>query len=97
MKKQKKSDAQIRIDERVAEIESWGILTLMSRMKEAFLHDLERDRRTLASFWVGKYEDSSLQLMDKLINAFENKYNEEFIKIYNQVEAEYEKRKESKI
>ena len=80
----KKSDSQILADRYIEEIESWGILTLMTKMKDSYLRQLDKEREAILTFQTQPYEDSPLQNHDRVRNAFERKYQEEFAKIYNQ-------------
>ena len=84
--KSKKTNSQIVADKYIQEIESWGILTLMTKMKDSYLRKLDQDRDVLLAFQTQPYEDSPLQNHDRVRNAFERKYQEEFSKIYNQLE-----------
>lgn len=74
------------------EIDSWGILTLMTKMKDAYVARLDRERDVLLTFQTQNYEDSPLQNLDKIKVAFLAKYDEEFRKIYYQKEKEYDQK-----
>lgn len=71
------------------DLESWGILTLMTRMKDHFLYCLDKERSTIMRYQLQPYEDSPLQFLDLYREAFERKFSEEFEKIYNEKENEY--------
>jgi len=88
MKKVKKTDSQILTEKSVKEIESWGILTLMSRMKDVYLAKLDLHRSSIAGFQTQNYKDSPLENIDIIRRAFEQKYDEEFRKIYDRMVAE---------
>ncbi len=85
MKKDKKTDSQILTEKSIKEIESWGILTLMTRMKDVYLTKLDLHRSSIVGFQTQPYKDSPLENVDKIRDAFERKYNEEFGKIYKQL------------
>jgi hypothetical protein len=86
MKKDKKTDSQILTEKSIKEIESWGILTLMTRMRDVYLAKLDLHRSSIAGFQTQNYKDSPLENIDRIRGAFERKYNEEFSKIYRQLE-----------
>ena len=87
----KKTDSQILTEKSVKEIESWGILTLMTRMKDVYLTRLDLHRSSIAGFQTQNYKDSPLENIDKIRGAFEKKYKEEFGKIYKELEDRYER------
>lgn len=88
MKKVKRTDSQILTDKSVKEIESWGILTLMTRMKDVYLAKLDSHRSSIAGFQTQNYKDSPLENIDIIRRTFERKYDEEFRKIYDRIVAE---------
>lgn len=81
----KRSDSQILADKYIEDIESWGILTLMTKMKDVYMRKLDRERDIILGFQTQNYNDSPLENLDKVRDAFERKYQEEFTKIYNQI------------
>jgi hypothetical protein len=81
----KRSDSQILADKYIKDIESWGILTLMTKMKDVYMRKLDRERDIILGFQTQNYNDSPLENLDKVRDAFERKYQEEFTKIYNQI------------
>lgn len=83
-------DHQYAIKKTLKDIESWGILTLMCRMYDTYIHSLDKQRHTIAAFQTQPYKDSPLENIDKLKVAFVKKYREEFNKIYNQKKEEHE-------
>ena len=89
-------DSQYAINKAIKDVESWGILTLMCQMFDTYIHSLDNQRDTIAAFQTQPYKDSPLENIDRLKAAFEAKYDEEFTKIYNQKEKEYEQQKASK-
>ena len=93
MSKTKKSDNQILTEKTLVEVDSWGILTLMSRMKDVYIQRLNKERDILAGWHTWSYRDSSLENLDLFKWKFEAVYNREFKKIYEELERQYESTK----
>jgi len=72
------------------DVKSWGILTLMTRMKSSFVYNIERHRDIIRGYQTQGYENSPLQNLDKYLEAFEETYHREFTKIYNQIAEKHE-------
>jgi hypothetical protein len=88
MKKNKtpKSESRIKADRYIKEIESWGILTLMTKMKDEYVRQLDKERAVLFTYQTQSYEDSPLMNLDHIRHAFEKKFAQEFGKIYKALE-----------
>lgn len=54
-------------------------------MKDVYMRKLDRERDIILGFQTQNYNDSPLENLDKVRDAFERKYQEEFTKIYNQI------------
>jgi hypothetical protein len=78
------------IEKYIDDVKSWGILTLMTKMKNSYLRKLEKDRDVICGYQTQDYENSPLQNLDRYIQAFEETYHREFTKIYDQVVKEHE-------
>jgi len=87
--RQPTTDNEILRDKMLKEVESWGILTLMTRMKDSYLNQLNNERRILSTYTM-TYKDSSLENLDKLMSKFEEVYDREFKKIYKDIERKHE-------
>jgi hypothetical protein len=88
MKKKKtpKTESRIKANKYAKEIESWGILTLMARMRDEYVRQMERERATIFSYQTQPYDDSPLSNLDHIRHAFEKKFAQEFGKIYKALE-----------
>ena len=88
MKKKKtpKSESRIKAIKYIEEINSWGILALMTKMKDEYIRQLERERAVLFTYQTHPYEDSPLSNLDAIRWAFEKKFTQEFGKIYKELE-----------
>lgn len=88
--KKNKSDNEIHRDKILKDVESWGILTLMTRMKDVYLSYLNKQRLEIFTWSPTTYKDSALDNLDRYREKFEEVYDREFKKIYDKVEADYE-------
>jgi hypothetical protein len=88
MKKKKipKTESRIKAIKYIEEINSWGILALMTKMKDEYIRQLERERAVLFTYQIQPYEDSPLMNLDHIRHAFEKKFAQEFGKIYKAME-----------
>jgi len=85
----RKTDNQIVLEKNVKCLESMGILSLMTFMKDFVISDFERKRSAIYQFQNVGYDDTPLQNLDQMRNTFESVYDREYGKIYAQVEQEY--------
>jgi hypothetical protein len=90
--KNKKTDSEISMERIIKDVESWGILTLMMKMKDMYLAKLDKDRASLVGYQTQPYHDSPLKNLDMYRGAFERTFDREFKKIYNQMEKEHEQK-----
>ena len=90
--KQMKSDNEIHRDKILSDVDSWGILTLMTQMKDVYLHNLYKQRLQVSVWHTSPYKDSALENLDKFQVKFEEVYDREFKKIYDELERKYEQR-----
>lgn len=88
----KKTDNQIVLKRALKNIDEMGILTLMNYMKGVVLEKFEEERMVVRRFQLAGYEDAPLSNLDKVRDKFEEVYDREFKKIYNQKEKEYNER-----
>jgi len=88
----RKSKNQKAFDRATKHMDSMGILSLMSYMKDCVLADFDKKRMAVLQFQLVGYDDTPLSNVDNLRNKFEEVYDREFKKLYNQKEKEYNER-----
>jgi len=88
----RKSENQKAFDKATKHMDSMGILNLMTYMKECVLSDFDKKRMAILQFQLVGYDDTPLHNLDQLRNKFEEVYDREFKKLYNQKEKEYNER-----
>jgi hypothetical protein len=81
--------------EKLQEIRSWGVLTLMSFMREVVEENFEKDRRTIGTWSSGPYGGSTLEICDKTREAVMEAFHRNFKKLYDEAEKKYEASKKS--
>jgi len=88
MKKKKapKTESRIKANKYAKEIESWGILTLMTKMRDEYVRQMEIERAIICSYQTQSYEDSPLSNLDIILHAFEKKFAQEFGRLYKELE-----------
>lgn len=84
----KKSDNQIALDRALNDIDAMGILSLMSYMKSVVVQEFDRDRNKILQYHLTGYADTALSNLDKVRDKFEEVYDREFKKLYDQREQE---------
>ena len=88
----KKSQNQKTLERSLKHIDEMSILSLMDYMKSVVLQKFDQERMAVLRFQLTGYDDTPLSNLDKVRNKFEEVYDREFEKIYNQKKTEYEKR-----
>jgi hypothetical protein len=63
-------------------------------MKDCVLADFDKKRMAVLQFQLVGYDDTPLSNVDNLRNKFEEVYDREFKKLYNQKEKEYNEKTE---
>ena len=82
----RKTENQKAFDKVTKHMDSMGILSLMSYMKDCVLTDFDKKRMAIVQFQLVGYDDTPLSNLDKLRDKFEEVYEREFKKLYNQKE-----------
>lgn len=87
--KKKQTDSQITLEKSLKDIESWGILTLMSYMKSVVDVRFDQDRNRILYYQTQDYDDSVLSNLDKIYQTFDLVYQREFRKIYDDLDKKH--------
>lgn len=87
--KKKQTDSQIVLDKSLKDIESWGILSLMTYMKSVIDVKFDQDRNRILYYQTQDYDDSPLSNLDKIYQTFDLVYRREFGKIYDEIEKKH--------
>jgi hypothetical protein len=85
----KKSNNQIALDRALDGIDGMGVLSLMAYMKGVVMQEFDRDRNKILQYHLTGYDDTALSNLDKARDKFEEVYDREFKKLYDQREQEY--------
>lgn len=62
--KNNKTDSEISMEKIIEDVESWGVRTLMMKMKDIYLAKLEKDRASLVGYQTQPYYDSPSRNLD---------------------------------
>lgn len=88
----RKTENQKAFERATKHIDSMGILSLMEFMKHFVLEDFDKKRTAILRFQLVGYDDTPLSNVDQARNKFEEVYDREFKKLYEQKEKEYNER-----
>lgn len=74
------------LDKKVADIESWGPLSLFQHLKDKWDAEMTRQRNIIFSMGTENYKGSNLETHDRYVEAVKSAFNREFTKIYDEIE-----------